>query len=89
MIDDLGFDQEFIESIHVLIDLTRIQWISPIVARVLFSTGYNNTEMVSKANADELCSKLDRVNKENQYFTGKIGLRDIKRLVKAAAYVSY
>ncbi|OJF92407.1 DUF4332 domain-containing protein [Alkalibacterium sp. 20] len=88
IINDYGFEPEFIESIHNLLDLTRIQWVSPNFARMLVSAGYTNVRMVSMADADELCSKLDKVNKENKYFKGKIGLRDIKRLVKAASYVS-
>jgi len=85
--NELEFAQEFIDNIYALIDLTRIQWVSPIAARILVAAGYNNAKMVSIADADELCSRLDKVNKDNQFFKGKIGLRDIKRLVKSASYV--
>ncbi|MFO8068622.1 MAG: DUF4332 domain-containing protein [Alkalibacterium sp.] len=88
IINDREFEPEFIESIHTLLDLTRIQWVSPNFARMLVSAGYTNAKMVSTADPDDLCSKLDTVNKENNYFKGKIGLRDIKRLVKAASFVS-
>ncbi|WP_423189825.1 DUF4332 domain-containing protein [Alkalibacterium sp. f15] len=88
IINDYGFEPEFIESIHNLLDLTRIQWVSPNFARMLVAAGYTNVRMISMADADELCSKLDKMNKDNKYFKGKIGLRDIKRLVKAASYVS-
>ncbi len=88
IINDYGFDPEFIESIHTLIDLTRIQRVSPNFARMLVSAGYTNAKMVSVADADELFSKFDKVNKENNYFKMKIGLRDIKRLVRAASYIS-
>ena len=88
IIDSLKIDEKFIDSIYSLIDLTRIQWVNHTVARMLVSAGYTNVKMVSKANAEKLCNELDRVNKKNGYFKGKIGLRDIKRLVKAASYVS-
>ena len=88
MVSALGLDADFIESISVLVDLTRIQWVSPVAARMLVSAGYSNVKAVSDANPDTLCSELDRVNKENRYFKGTIGLRDIRRLVKAASYVS-
>ena len=84
----LGFDKNFIDSLFSLVDLTRIQWTSAIVARMLVAAGYTTVQSVSTANPDELCSELDRVNKENKYFKGKIGLRDIRRLIKAASYVS-
>jgi len=84
----LGIDTQIIDDIFCLVDLTRIQWISPIAARMLLSAGYNNAKRVAKANADKMCNELDRINKEKNFFKGKIGLRDIKRLIKAAAYVS-
>lgn len=85
---DLGLDAHFIDSLFSLVDLTRIQWTSPIVARMLVSAGYTTVKSVSSANSNELFSELDRVNKENSYFKGKIGLRDVRRLIKAASYVS-
>jgi hypothetical protein len=87
VVNTLEIDADFIDTIYSLVDLTRIQWVNPTVARMLVSVGYTNAEMVAKANVEDLCDKLDRVNKENKYFKGKIGLRDIKRLVKAASYV--
>ncbi|KLK87648.1 hypothetical protein SZ63_10140 [Methanoculleus sediminis] len=84
----LGVDAEFIDSIYALADLTRIQWVSPTAARMLVSAGYTDAKAVSAADPEELCSDLDRVNKEHNYFKGTIGLRDIRRLVKAASYVS-
>jgi hypothetical protein len=87
IIKTLGIDAEFIDEIYYLINLTRIQWVSPTVARMLVSAGYTDVEKVSGAKPEKLCDKLDKVNKDNKYFKGKIGLRDIKRLVKAASYV--
>jgi len=87
IINTLGIDAKLIDSIYSLVDHTRIQWVNPTVARMLTSAGYANAKTVSRADAEELCGQLDEINKENKYFKGKIGLRDIKRLVKAASYV--
>jgi hypothetical protein len=87
IINTLEIDADFIDNIYSLVNLTRIQWVNHTVARMLVSAGYTNVKMVAEANAEELCDKLDRENKVNEYFKGKIGLRDIKRLVKAATYV--
>ncbi|TAL33632.1 MAG: DUF4332 domain-containing protein [Spirochaetes bacterium] len=76
-----------IDIFYSLIDLTRIQWISPIAAGMLVAAGYDTIKRVSQADADELYNALDRVNKERNFFKGKIGLRDVKRIVKAASYV--
>lgn len=84
----LKINDELLDSLYSLTDLTRIQWVSPIFARMILAAGYENAKKVSRADAEKLCNDLDRINKENGYFKGKIGLRDSKRLVKAASYVS-
>jgi len=84
----LGVDADVIDAISALADLTRIQWVSPTTARMLVSAGYKDAKAVSGADPEGLCSDLDRVNKENKYFKGTIGLRDVRRLMKAASYVS-
>lgn len=84
----LEIESQLINFIYSLLDLTRIQWVSILTARMLIDAGYENAQKVSKADPDELCEALERVNKAKKYFKGNIGLRDIKRLVKAAGYVS-
>lgn len=84
----LGIETQIIDALSCLVNLTRIQWISPIAARMLVSAGYNDAKSIAKANAEKMCDELDKINKENNFFKGKIGLRDIKRLIKAASYVS-
>ena len=85
---DLGIDTQTIDELSCLVNLTRIQWVSPLAAKMLVSAGYNDAKSVAEANAEKMCDGLDKVNKENNYYKGKIGLRDVKRLVKAASYVS-
>jgi len=87
IISKLKINDEFLDSLYSLIDLTRIQWVSPLFARMLLAAGYDNVKKVSGADAEILCNDLDRINKKNCYWKGKIGLRDTKRLVKAASYV--
>jgi len=68
-------------------DLTRVQWVSPAAARMLMETGCNSAAELSAADATDLCAALERVNAGGKFFKGKIGLRDVKRLVRAAGYV--
>jgi predicted flap endonuclease-1-like 5' DNA nuclease len=68
-------------------DLTRVQWVSPAAARMLMETGCNSAAELSAADATDLCAGLERVNAGGKFFKGKIGLRDVKRLVRAAEYV--
>ena len=54
---------------------------------MLLSAGYYDAQSVSEADADIMHNKLNEINKGNNYFNGTIGLRDIKRWIKAASYV--
>jgi hypothetical protein len=76
-----------LETFAQLVDLTRVQWVSPAMARMLLEAGCTGSAKLAKANADELYESLARVNLGNKFFKGKIGLRDVKRLILAASYV--
>ncbi len=84
----LSIDADVIDSLCVLADLTRIQWVSPTVARMLVSAGYKDAKTVSDADPERLFADLNRVNNEHNYFKGTLGLRDVRRLVRAASYIS-
>lgn len=83
-----GVDATVLEALIQLADLTRVQWVSPTAARMLVEAGYDSAAMVAAADSEDLYQALVRVNEGNRFFKGTIGLRDIKRLVQAAGYVS-
>jgi hypothetical protein len=85
--ESTGVDAAVLEALVRLAGLTRIQWVSPIAARMLVEAGYDSAAKVATADSEELCQALVRVNEGDRFFKGKIGLRDIKRLVRAASYV--
>jgi hypothetical protein len=82
-----GVDIVTLETLAQLVDLTRVQWTSPTAARMLLEAGCTSSAKLAQADADELCEELARVNAGDKYFKGKIGLRDVKRLIQAARYV--
>jgi hypothetical protein len=83
-----GLDKAFAEGIFALVDLTRIQWVSPVFSKILVNSGYNSAQSIAEANAKELHEVVEKTNKEKRYFKGKIGIRDIERLIKSASYLS-
>ncbi len=88
IIASTGLDKAFAEDIFALVDLTRIQWVSPVFSKVLVNAGYNSSESIAEANAKELHEAVEKINKEGRYFKGKIGIRDIERMIKSASYLS-
>jgi hypothetical protein len=81
----MNLDITILETLASLVDLTRIQWVSPTAARMLAEATYESAAKVAHANAEDLYKALDVVNKRGSYFKGKIGLRDVKRLIYAAS----
>jgi hypothetical protein len=82
-----GVDGTTLETLAQLADLTRVQWVSPTAARMLVEAGWCSAAELAKADADELDEAFVRVNAGNRLFKGKIGLRDLKRLIHAAQYI--
>lgn len=78
--------QDLSEGI-ALADLSRIQWVSPTFARVLLAAGFTSPSEVAKADPDALCSAVAQTNETAHFYKGKVGLRDIRRLVASAAHV--
>jgi hypothetical protein len=83
----LRIDRNQLELLYTLINLTRIQWVSPGFARILATAGFDTPEKITRAVPEKLCIEIDKSNKEHAFFKGKIGLRDVNRLIKAASYV--
>lgn len=83
----IGMDGATLETLAQLADLTRVQWVSPTAARMLLEAGCKSPSELAKAEAGELDKAFTRVNTGNRLFKGRIGLRDIKRLIQAARYV--
>jgi len=83
----LRFDGAFMDALFSLTSLTRIQWVSPLYARMLVEAGYDGVQKIAKADAEKVCGALETVNKGGVYFKGKVGLRDVKRLINAAGWV--
>ncbi len=76
-----------LEIVVQMSDLTRVRWVSPVVAQILFELGYENPKKISETNAEKLYRDFDRLNIEKGYFKGKIGLRDINRVISEAKFV--
>ena len=76
---------EVFHQLSALCDLTRMQWTSPLAARMLLDAGYSSVRMVAKADPQALYDAFCKTNKGDKYFKGTIGLRDVKRLIQSAS----
>jgi hypothetical protein len=87
-VQNAGLPVDLADHLLKCADLTRIQWVSPLTARMLLAAGYGTPASVASAIPEELDEGMQAVNTEHTWFKGRIGLRDIKRLIDAARYVS-
>ena len=56
--------------------------------RTLVAAGFTNAAQVGKADPEELYKAVMQANADARFYKGKVGLRDIKRLIAAAAFAS-
>lgn len=87
MVEETKLDGGLIHELASLCSLTRVQWTSPTAARMLYESGVHSAEELASTKADDLYDSLNRVNFGFRFFKGKIGLRDVKRLVRAAEFL--
>jgi len=54
---------------------------------MLMEAACDSPAKVAAAEADALYEALDRANASGRFFKGKIGLRDVKRMIQTAAAI--
>lgn len=85
--ESCGVEVGTLTTLAKLADLSRVQWVSLPVARLLLACGVDNPATLVTTDAEDLFEAFNQVNLEAQFFKGKIGLRDVKRLIHAAKFV--
>jgi len=88
LLNSTGIDPEESQILASLADLARVQWVSLNFARMLLAAGIKSSQELALADANQLCLDLERINGGGNFFNGKIGLRDVKRLIHSAGYVN-
>jgi hypothetical protein len=82
-----GVSKKSLSECVALADLSRVQWVSPTFARVLVTAGFASATEVAKAEPNALYAAVVGANEGARFYKGKIGLRDIKRLISASRHV--
>jgi hypothetical protein len=83
-----GLTTSDLDELYTLADLCRIQWVAPRFARVLLAAGYGSPTAVAAADPATLHAAVVEANADSRFYRGKVGLRDIRRLVAVAAYLA-
>jgi hypothetical protein len=86
--DSTGASLDTLDSLARYSDLCRVQWVSPTTARWLVEAGCESAADLAACDVDELGDALTRVNRDNRLVKGRVGLRDVGRLIRSAGYVA-
>ncbi|WP_026380652.1 DUF4332 domain-containing protein [Afifella pfennigii] len=86
---EIGADVEEVTELVTICDLCRIQWVSPKYARALLAAGHTRAAAIARADPETLCDAIAEANRDARFYRGAVGLRDVRRLVAAAAYVPH
>jgi len=86
---ETGIPDSDICTLVCLSDLCRIQWVSPIFSRLIFEAGFITVRDVANAQAEDLMVGVSTSNKKLNLFKGKIGERDMARLVYLASLLPH
>jgi len=84
---DISIDEHILKEIFSVSELMRIRWLSPNISRLLYELKYTVVK-IQKANSELLCNEIFEYNKVKKYYNGKIGERDIKRIIFESQYVN-
>lgn len=80
--DAIGANDEAIEELTKLTDLSRIKWVGATLARMLYDVGIDTVEKASKADPVDLHTKINQLNKDKNIYKGQIGLNDMRILLR-------
>lgn len=83
--NECAVDPLELDELVCLSDLSRIQWVSPLFARLLYNAGYKTVFLVSKGKRCEMVQKVKEETNNQSIFKGTVGERDISRLVYLAS----
>jgi len=81
----IGAPAAAIEELAHLSDLSRLQWLGSTFAKVLLEADFRSPAGIAATFPQALLDGVTRANAGNRYYRGKIGLRDMARLVRLAS----
>ncbi len=79
-----GLPVSEIVTLARLTDLSRIKWVGPTFAQMLYELGYDSLEKACCADADLMHEEINELNDIHKYYRAHISLRDIHIFIQCA-----
>lgn len=73
-----GFSTEVILWLTKLVDVSRIKWVGPKLARLIVDTDYNTVKKLAIGNPSEVLKAFNEAKRIHKTYHGPLGIRDIE-----------
>lgn len=73
-----------LEELYILCSYIRMDGVGVLAAKAFYEAGYRSVNEIAKSNCNDMLIKITNINKENKYFTTKLGTNDIQYCIDSA-----
>ena len=77
-----GISMEDILWLTKLVDVSRIKWVGPKLARLIVDTEYDTVEKLSHADPEKVLDAFDKAKNKHKAYQGALGIADIKSWIQ-------
>lgn len=80
----LGIDAAAAHELFCLCDMVRVNGAGPLWVRLLYEAGFESLRDIALADAADMLARTDAVNRQKQYYTLTLGIKDMRFCIDAA-----
>jgi len=77
-----GLSPEEVLWLTRIVDVSRIKWVGPKLARLIVDTKYNTVHKLAEANPSEALNALNEAKRVQKAYQGALGINDIDSWIR-------
>lgn len=77
-----GLSKEEVLWLTKLVDVSRIKWVGPKLARLIVDTKYDTVKKLAEANPTDVLNALNEAKKKHKAYDGPLGINDIDSWIR-------
>ena len=77
-----GLSKEEVLWLTKIVDVSRIKWVGPKLARLIVDTMYDTVEKLAKAKSTDVLNELNNAKKKHKAYDGPLGINDIDSWIR-------
>lgn len=80
----IGADAAAVRELFCLCDMVRVNGAGPLWVRLLYEAGFESLRDIALADAADMLTRTDAVNRQKRYYTLTLGIKDMRFCIDAA-----